>query len=137
LLTQIGELNPHLASDVIVGRRRDADAAGFRDALKPRRNVNAVAKNVMRLNNHITDIDANTESNTHVVRFSHCKLLDTRLKLNSGSNRFDCARKLRQEPVAGILHDAAAVFRDCGLDAACEERRQFGVRSFFVVVHEP
>src|ERR1700751_2561088 len=29
LLAQIGELNPDLASDLVVGRRRDADAPGF------------------------------------------------------------------------------------------------------------
>jgi len=36
LLAQIGELNPDLASDLIVSSRRDADAAGFCDALQLR-----------------------------------------------------------------------------------------------------
>jgi hypothetical protein len=49
LLAQIGELDADLASDMIVGRRRNADAAGFCDAFKPRRNIYAVAKDVMRL----------------------------------------------------------------------------------------
>src|SRR6266702_1485448 len=65
-LAQIAELNPDLALDLIVGRRRDADAARFCDALKPRRNIYAIPKNVMRLNNHVADIDAHTESNAPV-----------------------------------------------------------------------
>ena len=122
LLAQIGELNPDLASDLIVGRRRDADAAGFCDALKPRRDVDAVPKDVMGLDNYVADIDAHTESNAPVFRLTDCKFLDAGLELHSSSNRFDRARKLRQEPVAGVLHDAAAVFGDCG-------RRQPSARS--------
>ena len=70
LLAQIGELNPDLASDLIVGRRRDADAAGFCDALKPCRNINAVSKDVMGLDDYVADIDAHTESNAPVFRVS-------------------------------------------------------------------
>ena len=117
LLAQIGELNADLAPDMIVGRRRDADAAGLCDALKPRRNIYAVAKDVMRLDNYVADIDADTESNTPVFRIGDCKFFDAGLELHSGSNRFDRTRKLRQEPVAGVLHDAAAVFGDCRVDS--------------------
>jgi hypothetical protein len=62
LLAHIDELSRHLASDMIVGRRRDADAARFCDALKPCRNIYAVAKDVMRLDDYIADTDAHTES---------------------------------------------------------------------------
>jgi hypothetical protein len=37
-----------------------------------------------------------------------CKFLDAGLELHRGSNRFDRAGKLRQEPVAGVLHDGRA-----------------------------
>ena len=66
LVAQIGELNIDLASDLIVGGRRDADAARFCDALKPRRNVNAVSKDIMGFDDYITDIYARAESNTPV-----------------------------------------------------------------------
>ena len=49
LLAHIRELDPDFAENLIVSRRRDADAARFGDALKPRRNIDAVAKNVVRL----------------------------------------------------------------------------------------
>ena len=70
LLAQIGELNADLASDLIVGRRRDADAAGLGDALKPCRNVYAVTKNVMWLDDYVADIDTHAEGNTPVFRIS-------------------------------------------------------------------
>ena len=59
------------------------------------------------------------------------------LKLHGSSNRFDGARKLSQETVPGVLHNAAAVFRNRRLNSIREECPQFGVGSFFVVVHKP
>ncbi|MFK4696992.1 hypothetical protein ABIF42_002586 [Bradyrhizobium diazoefficiens] len=117
LLAQIAELNPDLALDLIVGRRRDADAAGLCDALKPRRNIDAVPKNVMRFNNYVADIDAHTESNAPVFHITDCKFMNAGLELHRGSNRLDRARKLGQEPVPGVLHDVATVFSDCRLDS--------------------
>jgi hypothetical protein len=89
-----------------------------RDALKPRRNIHAVPKDVMGLDDYIADIDAHTESNAPVFQIADCKVVDAGLELHSSSNRFHRARKLRQEPVAGVLHDAAAVLLDRGFDTA-------------------
>src|ERR1700693_489423 len=110
---------------------RDADTAGFGNALKPCRDVDAVPKDVMRLDDHVADVDAHTERNAPVFRIIHCKFMDTVLELHRSSNRLDRARKLRQEPVAGILHDVAAVFCDYRLDNVCQERRQTCVRRPF------
>ena len=95
LLAQIGELDPDLTTDVIVGRRRDADATGLCDAFKPRRNIDAVLKDVVRLHNHIADIDAHTESNTPVFQVAGCKFTNAVLELQGRPNRFDSAWKLR------------------------------------------
>jgi hypothetical protein len=81
LLTQIGELNANFAPDMIVGRRRDADAAGLCDALKPRSYIHAVPKNVVRLDNDVAYIDAHTEGNLPVCDIVKCKFLDTGLEL--------------------------------------------------------
>ena len=137
LLAKISELDPDLASDLIVGRRRDADATRFGDALKPGRNVNAVSKDVVGLDNYVANIDAYAESNTPVFYLAECKFMNAGLKLNGSSNSLNRARKLRQEPVASVLHDAAAVFGNRGLDTLREERGQLGMRGLFVMVHEP
>jgi hypothetical protein len=53
LVTQIGELNADLASDMIVGGRRDSNATRLCNALQPGRDVNAISKDVMRLDNYV------------------------------------------------------------------------------------
>ena len=45
--TQIGELDWDLAAHLIIGRSRDADAARLCDTLKPRGDVDAIAKDVV------------------------------------------------------------------------------------------
>jgi hypothetical protein len=119
---------------MIVGRRRDADTPGFCNALKPCRNIHAIPKDVMRLDNYVADIDAHAESNALVFRIADCKVVDAGLELHSGSNRLDRARKLRQEPVPSVLDNAAAVFGNCRGDSLRQERCQFGMRSLFVIV---
>jgi hypothetical protein len=65
------------------------------------------------------------------------KLVDAALELHGSSNCFDRARKLRQEPVAGVLDNTAAVVGNCRSDSVREERRQLGMRGLFIVVHQP
>ncbi len=91
----------------------------------------------MGLDDYVAYVDAHTESNAPVFHLIDCKFFDAALELDSSSNCLDRARKLRQEPVAGVLHDAAAVFRDCWRYTIREERGQFGMRSLFVIVHQP
>src|SRR6516165_10891562 len=105
-------------------------------AMLSSRDVHPIPKNVMRLDNDVTDIDAHTESNA-LFHITDCKVVDAGLELHSGSNRLDRARKLRQEPVPSVLDNAAAVFGNCRGDSLRQERCQFGMRSLFVIVHEP
>jgi hypothetical protein len=63
--------------------------------------------------------------------------VDACLELHSSSNRFDRTGKLRQEPVASVLDNAAAMFGDCRVDGVRQERSQVGMRGLFVMVHEP
>ena len=81
LLTQIGELDVNLVPNMIVSRRRDANASGICNALEPRRDIYAVPEDVMRLDNYVPDIDAYTEGNLPVCDIVKCKFLDTGLEL--------------------------------------------------------
>jgi hypothetical protein len=122
---------------LIVSSRRDADAARVRNALKTRRNVHSVAKNVMRLNDDVSDIDANAKLKPRIFAVSDRDLIDTALELHRSPNRLDRAWKLRQEAIAGIAYNAAPVFSDCRMDSLRQQHALFGVGSFFVIVHEP
>jgi hypothetical protein len=79
-----------------------------------------------RLDNHVAAINSDTETNAPVFRLSD---------LHSSANRFYRAREFRQETVAGVLHDAPAMFRNCWGDSVRQERCQFGMRRLFVMMH--
>jgi hypothetical protein len=61
----------------------------------------------MRLYNYVTNIDAHPESNAPVLRIAVSQVVDAGLELQGSSNRFDRARKLRQEPIASVFDNAA------------------------------
>src|SRR5258705_4413788 len=103
--------------DVIVGGRRDANATGLCDAFKPSRNVHAVPKNVMRLDNYVADIDAHSEGNAIVFRLIDCKFANAGLELYRSSDRLYRTCKLRQKPITCVLHDATTVLSNCGVDS--------------------
>jgi hypothetical protein len=91
----------------------------------------------MGLNDDVASVDAHAERNAAVPDLIDCNFLDAGLELHRGPNRFDSTRKLRQEPVSGVLDYAAAVFGNCRMDGLRQEHCQFGVRTLFVIVHEP
>src|ERR1700719_4712310 len=61
LLAHIDEDCINFAAHMIERRARDADAARLRDAFEARSDVDAVAKNVVALDKHVTEIDADAE----------------------------------------------------------------------------
>jgi hypothetical protein len=66
LLAKISELDPDLASNLIVGRRRDADAARFGDAFEPCRKVYTVAEEVPAAHHYISDMDTDAKLNAAI-----------------------------------------------------------------------
>jgi hypothetical protein len=127
------DLAGHLPVDVI----GHADAAGLRNTFQPRGYVDAISKDVIGLDDYIADVNTDTEENAPVFRIAESKFMNASLKLNAGADRFDRARKLRQESVAGILDDAPAMLRNGGPNRVRQQGCQFGVRGLFVIVHEP
>jgi hypothetical protein len=89
LLAQIGELDIDFATNLIIGRRRNADAARFGDTLKPCRNIDAVAENVMGFDDYVADIDTDAKGETLFVDVVNGEVMDTLLKLRCSPNRLD------------------------------------------------
>src|SRR5580704_4021765 len=54
--TEVGEVNSDLAMDLIEHRRRQTDATGLGDALEPRGNVDAIAEDVVGVNDDVADM---------------------------------------------------------------------------------
>jgi hypothetical protein len=57
LRSQIVVDNIDLAANLPVGVIRDADATGFRDPLKARCNIDAIAKDIVVVDDDIADVD--------------------------------------------------------------------------------
>ena len=61
LLAKVSELDPNLTPDLLISRRRDADASRFRDALNSCRNVDTISKDVVTLDQDVSEIDTDPE----------------------------------------------------------------------------
>ncbi len=137
LLADIGELGIDFAAYLSEHVLREADAAGFGDALEPCRDVDAVAVNITILGNDVAKIDTDPEGDLLFLRcpgvaLDHCALHGQR-----AGDCLDDARELDQEAVAGRLDDAAAVVGDCGIDQVAAMRFEPGERAFLVLAHQP
>jgi len=61
LLPAIDEVGRHLALHLPPGVLGNRDTAGFGDALDTSRDIHAIAKNVVALDDDVADVDANSE----------------------------------------------------------------------------
>ena len=111
LLTQIDEPEFELVPDKIVGRRRDTDAARFGDTLKSCCDIDAVTKDVLTLDQDVSEVDPDPVEHTPVlwntvVAFGHHRLHSYR-----AFDRIDHRGKLEQHAVSGGLDDPASMLR--------------------------
>ena len=97
---------------MLVDRARDADAARRRKGLEPRSDVHAVPEQVVGLDHHVPDMDANAEFDPAVCRKALVRLSEPLLCLHRALNGIHGARELREHAVARGVGDPAAVLRD-------------------------
>jgi hypothetical protein len=124
-----------LAQDLIVRRGRDAYTTRFGDTLKSRRDIDAVAKNVMGFDDYVADINAYAEGETLVVSVANREVMDAFLELGCSPNRLDRAPKFCQKPVASVFYDPATMLRDRRQYSVRQEHGQTCVRCLLVIVH--
>src|SRR6516165_3432864 len=111
LIAKVSELNRDLVAYLIVGGRRDADATRLSDPLKPSRDIDAIAENVVALDQNVTEIDPDPVQHTLVlgdvfVAFRHCRLPRDRT-----FDRIDHRGKLKQHAIPCGLNETTPVFR--------------------------
>jgi len=135
LFPQIGKVDRDLASNLIVGGRGDTYAARFGDTLKAGCDIDAVAEDIMRFDDDVTDVNADTKNQAPVLSIIDRKFANIILEVDGRANRLDGARKLRQEPVPGVLDNAAAVLCDCWLNDVPQQRAQTRMCGLFVSMH--
>jgi hypothetical protein len=103
-------------ADLIAHRRGNADAARFRYRFEPRGNVDAVAKDIVSLRDHVTEIEADAVDQDPRRRHVTIALRHALLKVHGTAQRFGDALEFHQHAVTGGLDDAALAFGDRRVD---------------------
>ena len=136
LLALVEELQLELVADLVAHDRRTGDAAGARQALQSRRHVDAVAVEVVALDDDVAEIDADAELDMPVLGHSGVALQHAALDLDRAARRVEDTAEFDQEAVAHHLEDAAVVFGDGGIEELAAVLLQGTHRPLFISLHE-
>ena len=115
----------------------DEHSARIGEGLDPGGDVDAVAIEVVALDDHVAEIDTDTQLDTVVPPGTGIALGHRLLHLNSTAHRIDDAGKFHQQAVAGGIDDAALVLGDCRIDELAAQRLEAFERAFLVRPHQP
>lgn len=136
LLAGIGETGVELTRDVLAHRARDRDAAGLRQLLQARRDIDPVTVEVVRLDHHVAEVDPHSERDPPIVGNADVASGHRLLDVDGAGERVDHARELRQHAVAHQLDDAPAVGRHPGVDQLAPQGLERGQRARLVRFHK-
>ncbi len=89
---------------------------GSHKDLKPRRDVDAVAEDVVAVDDDVADVDADAKHDALVLGLLGIAVQHAALDSDRASDRVDHAGKLDEQAVAGGLDDAAAMAGDGRID---------------------
>jgi hypothetical protein len=101
-----------LAFDLVVRRAGEADAAALGEAFEAGRDVDAVAVDPFALDDHVAEIDPDSEPHSASVRQGGVPGLQLTLDVDGALDGVDDTHEFRQHVVAGRVHHTAAVLRD-------------------------
>ena len=124
-------------ADLIAHRARDTDAARLGKHFKSRRDVDAVAKDVILLDDHVAEINADAELYPPRRRDVGVASRHPALDLGSAKYCVGDAVEFEQHAVAGGLDDAAAIFGDDRIDQLDPMGFETRERPCLVDLHQP
>src|SRR5215467_5679195 len=116
LLSQIVEVKTKFILDLIVYYTRNHDAARLSQRFQPRRYVDAIAKNVVTINDDVADIDTDTELDAFLSGDIGIALNHAALDVDGAAHRVDYTSMLDKHAIAGGLNNTTAVFGNLRID---------------------
>ena len=136
LLAGIDEVGCHLAAHLPPGVLGNGDPARFGDALDPRRNVDAVAKDIVTFDDDVSDVDPDPEPNR--IGFGATGLVLPKLSLNfdGAGDSVHGAREFHQYAVAHEFDDTAGMGGNRRVDQIASQGVQPGQGAGFVQTHK-
>jgi len=136
LLTQILESDVELVAYLIAHNAVDANSARLGQRFKTRGDVDAIAENVVVLDDDVAEIDADTEYDPLILRRCSVPLGHPALHRDRAGDGLNDARELDQDAVTGGLDDAAFVLRDARIDQVAAVASKTGKSPNLVLAHE-
>jgi hypothetical protein len=110
---------------------------GLSQGFEARRDIDPVTEDVVRLGNHITEVDAETKLDA-LTRWDIDIALGYRpLHLDRAAHCIHHTRELYQHAVAGVLHDPAVMFAYGWINQFAEKCPEALVRAFLIRPHQP
>ena len=104
------------SADVVMNRVGDEHSAGIGQGFDPRSDIYAVAVEIVALDDHVAEIDADAEFDTPFSGNVSVALCHVALHLDRTANRIDNTSELDQCAMAGGFDEAAAVFPSLWVD---------------------
>jgi hypothetical protein len=101
-----------------------------------RRDIDSITKDVVAINDDVTNIDADTKVQSLIRGNAIVALGHAPLQVNCAAHCIDNAREFQQQAVTGRLDDAAVMFRDLGVDKLPPVGFQYRQRATIVHAHE-
>ncbi len=110
---------------------------GSANRLQPRGDVDAVAVDVVPIDDHVAEIDPDAECDALVLGDFGIAVDHRPLNLDGAAHRVDHARKFHQHAVAGGLDDPAVMLLDFRIDELAAMRLEPVEGAFLVRSHQP
>jgi len=137
LFSQIVEFETEFILDLIVYNTRNHDAAGLSQCFQPSCYIDTVAKNIVTIDDDVTDIDANAKLDAFLSRDIGIAFNHTALDVDGAAHRVDNASMLDEHAVTGGLDDTTPVFPDFRIDEFFAVPLELAQRTFLINAHQP
>ena len=132
LLAKRDIANRELRFHLIIGRSGDRNAARFRERLYPVGNIDAVAVNILALDDDVPEIDTNAKNQTLFPWSSSIALSLFALHLDRTTQCGDHALELDQQAVTHGLDQPSIILGDLWLEDLVQVILKTGARSLLV-----
>ena len=103
---------------------------------KSRGNVDAIAKNIIVIEDDVADVNSDPEIDPCIGRHVGVPIRHAALDFDRAARRVDCAGEFDQHAVAGGFDDAPAMRRDGRIDEIPSGSLQPGQGSFLIDAHK-
>ena len=136
-VAEIVEAEAQLVAHLVADHPRHQNAAGFRQTLQPRRDIDPVAIDVVAVHDHVADIDTDPEIDPRLRGNVGVSLQHAALDFDYTAHCVHDRGELDQHAIPGGLDDATAVLGDLGIDQRLAVAFEPRERAFLVGGHQP